>query len=159
MSVEKETFEPHTELELSDAPILTKPDEILANNQQLRQHMVNTMFNAGLQDPKVARVVLSAMKDSDDQINKTKRLEQDDTNSASDREVALRIAQTSEHLARISGNPFKRVDGNEKSAESEKVVEALPEVTTLPGQTDIGTSTETYSEFMNKFDDSGKLIE
>lgn len=147
------------EIDISDSPILTKPEEIMANNQQLRQAAVNAMFNDGLKDPKVMRVVLAAMKDADDQVLKLKRLDQDDKNSANDREVAIRIAAQGLNLAKITGNPFERVVGNNKESEQASQEELLPKITVLPGQMDIGASEENYDDFMQKFDEDGNLIE
>lgn len=106
------------------------------------------------QDPKMAKVFLSALDGMDKQNISTARLENEQDASAKDRELLLAQTKIIQNLARQTGNPFARASGNTKESMDPTALESqLPTIQTVEGQMDKGTSTETYEDFAKKFRD------
>lgn len=98
-------------------------------------------------DPKLLKVALSAAKDLDSQILTARRLDVENNNAQLDRDIALAIAKRSEQNTRTQGNPFLRAGANNPNAVDRSL---LPTVERVDGEMAVGTSTETYNEFMTR---------
>ncbi|MBE0438347.1 MAG: hypothetical protein IBX57_01075 [Gammaproteobacteria bacterium] len=129
-------------------------DDLLKFTQSTRLKLVKSLHDPNGKlpsDPKEQRVLLTALSDMDKAALGNKKIGASEKQSASDALVAQAIAGLSSRFG--SQNPFmdQAPEGGTKipSIETEK----LPEVSPLPGETDIGLSTETYKTFSEKFED------
>lgn len=133
----------------------------LARTLDLRLELANALLDdngkiggALTGDPKTAKVFLAALDGIDKQVLTTARLEQEHDQSAQDRALLLEQTKVLENIARSVGNPFERVEGNEKAGvDPTSTADQLPAITLVEGQMDKGTSTLTHEEFMKKFAD------
>lgn len=140
--------------------LTSDPNKMLANNQILRQKIANLCMDQVASDPKMAKVVLSSLKDMDSQVLTLRRLEQDNQNAQSDRDTAIALAQQADRLAMATGNrnPFKRDDENSRVANAKDITPVLPNVAILPGQLDQGAVQDTYENFITQFDEQGNRV-
>jgi hypothetical protein len=133
----------------SNSTIESSIDDIrLESTQLFRSKLIGELSSAprlSELDPKLLKVALNAAKDLDSQILTARRLDVENNNAQLDRDIALAIAKQSEQNTRTQGNPFLRSGANNPS-EVDRTL--LPTVERVAGEMDIGTSSETYSDFM-----------
>lgn len=140
----KETMSPvYDDTDLED-------DLILAFTQGTRKAMVKHMLSKGIPDDvKEQRSVLAALKDMDAQSLSLKRLTVD---KASVDSAAL-IATALDSIGKTLGNtnPF---EGASEPVQL-PVIDAtkIPDPKTVPGETEIGVTNETFDSFITKFED------
>jgi hypothetical protein len=148
--------------EVSTPPVVHTPtveysvdDQRLEDAQKLRHRILHEANRAPSildLDPKTLKVVLSAAKDSDSQIQTSRRMEVDTNNMQLDREIALAIARRKEADVRSEGNPFAR---KALTTAVELSRDKLPDVPLVPGELDVGTSSLTYKDFIATVEGEG----
>lgn len=125
-------------------------DVRLESTQLFRSKLIGELSSAprlSELDPKLLKVALSAAKDLDSQILTARRLDVENNNAQLDRDIALAIAKRSEQNTRTQGNPFLRAGANNPNTVDRSL---LPTVERVEGEMAVGTSSETYSEFMTR---------
>lgn len=134
-----------------------KDEDVLRFTQQARFQLVKHLTTDGKMpdDPKVAKVLLTGLKDMDGQVQTRQRLQQDNQNAQADRDVATRATRMIDNIRRRGGNPF--LAGNEHLLaglrnQNAETPEALPEIELVNGQTEIGSVQENYDQFMERFE-------
>lgn len=132
-----------------------KDEDILRFTQEARFKLVQGLMPEGRtpDDPKVAKVLLTGLKDMDGQVQTRQRLQQDNANAQADRDVAVRAARVVDNIRRQGGNPFAA--GNEHllaGLRNQNPVEPeqLPELVPVEGQMEIGAVQENYDQFMER---------
>lgn len=127
----------------------------LSFTQRIRKSFVEELMVDGkirgdvVNDPKMGKTFLAALKDMDSQEISLKRLEQEEDSAGKDRDLLLQQNKILEDLQRTTGNIFERTAGNARAA-IDGVVDhaALPAIDLVEGQMDKGHSTLMYDEFM-----------
>lgn len=123
-------------------------DQQLQFTQSLRMQAIGELTADGKipSDEDGRNFLLKLLDGTDRQAISLKRIEADNNNAAADRDAALLFAEVSQRMAR-SGNPFKKDRGVTLVATAE-----LPEITVSEGQMDIGRSSETFRDFIDKME-------
>lgn len=127
----------------------------LSFTQRLRKQFVTELLDGDkirgdvVNDAKMGKTFLSALKDMDAQELGLMRLALEEDTAAQDRDLVMQQNQILQNIHRVVGNPFERVEGNSRvSATGEVDVAALPELNLVEGQMDKGQSTMVYEDFM-----------
>src|SRR5574343_366643 len=146
---------------MSEYKVLTGAEQI-KKNQRIRNLLVDKLTKDGsviTEDPDTVKLLLEVMKDSDRTTLSELKINTDDQNAQQDRLAAMTIAQVGRQMG--AANPFERVvnptDGDDSRSTANGAL--LPEIELVPGNIDIGTSTETYDSFMAKMEPDGVRVE
>lgn len=133
----------------------------LSFTQRIRKQFVTALMDGDkirgdvVNDPKLGKTFLAALKDMDSQTISLKRLEFEEDAAGKDRDLLLQQNKILEELQRTTGNIFERTPGNDRKATDGTVdTTALPELQLVEGQLDKGHSTLVYEEFMAAHKDS-----
>lgn len=146
---------------MSDNPKLNLPttiltdDEMLQYTQRIRRGFVDhTLENGFPSDPKEQAILLSAISDMDRTAIQNKRIGTDANQAEADRMAAMMIAKMSNQFN--GADPFARGDGSAPVREFPTIDETLlPEVTLVPGETEVGISELTYDELAARMGKKG----
>lgn len=137
-----------------------KDEDILRFTQEARFKLVKNLIVDGQMpdDPKVAKVLLTGLKDMDGQVQTRQRLQQDNANAQADRDVAVRAARVVDSIRRQGGNPFAA--GNEHLLAGLRNTNQaddsqLPEIEVVEGHLEIGAVQENYDQFMERVEGTG----
>ncbi len=124
-------------------------DELMNFTKGTRKSFLRYILREGFpDDPKDQSTLLSAMNDMDRTALGNKRIGANDRMAAADVMVAKTIAMISESFT--GSNPFERENQGQVPAIE---MSLLPDADIAPGETDIGVSTESYKDFVKKFDE------
>lgn len=128
-------------------PAVMDDDEVLRFTQQTRKGLVDALTNEGKAIPadnKDRMILLETLKHMDQQSLTKKRLVGDAKNAESDRAAALIALRLFQQIG--TKNPFEKRD-----AEPGRVIDMpdtlLENVEPVPGEMEIGLSSETYDTF------------
>lgn len=112
---------------------------------------LETQMASLISDPAAGRMYLAALKDVDSQALGIKRIKSDEDIAMADGALARELNNTLIEIERITGNPFKRVLGNDKVAAQAGADDSkLPSIDIIEGQMDIGIENLTYAEFESR---------
>lgn len=132
-----------------DVLLVSEPDKLLQALQSERVRSINTCQQFEQADSKYLALKLKALKDAGDQILAEKRLVLEEDALQSDKEVAQRIAQISDAMARNrpANSPFARRVTAEGTPEKPRVIERkdIPIVDTTMNESATKVS---YDKFM-----------
>ena len=119
---------------------------ILLEKKQFRKRIIKEITETKIPtEVNELYVLLTAMKDMDKQVMDKRKINIDSKNS----EMATVVADAVSNISKVlnSSDPLSRENaGNIPITEKDR----LPDYVPVPGETDIGTSTETYDVFMSK---------
>lgn len=125
--------------------------------QAIRDRIVNhytasdDSLKSVLDDPKLAPVLLKALKDSDASALTQMRIKSDENIAADQARIARENAMMLDMLESSTGNPFRRVAGNNRPALDGEVDRSqLPKLEKVDGQMEIDAPTESYEEFTKR---------
>lgn len=125
-------------------------DDVLAYTQRARRALVENLIEGGMpDDPKERTALLRALADMDQTAIDKKRLGAQQKTADADRTAALLIARMKQTLG--DSNPF--MASSEREIEVSFDETRIPDVEPVKGETDIGISSESYTEFMDKYED------
>lgn len=116
--------------------------------QGTRKALIKHMTKEGFpEDVKEQRNLLAALKDMDAQALSKKRISVEKESADTDAIVASALLEISKRVGNT--NPF---EGNR---ESPILIDnsAIPKPDLVPGETEIGVTTETYETFIKKFEE------
>jgi hypothetical protein len=134
--------------------IVLTDDDLIAGNQNIRQLLVREMIANGIPtDNKERYLLLTALGDSDRTALAQKKIGSTEKQGAADRQAALMIAEMAKRYG--SASPFQAPGQLGRIP----VIQAgqLDGVELVPGETDIGTSSETYDSFMERLEGPGSI--
>lgn len=129
-------------------------DEVLNYSQRLRRGLVDAMTENGTsfpEDTKDRYALLTALSDMDRTAIQNKKIGSVEREGAADRAAAVALAK----VIQLAGgnNPFVGKTIHETPREIPVLDESnLEELTMVPGETAIGISSETYTEFMSRME-------
>jgi hypothetical protein len=143
---------------MSAAPITD--EGFLKKTQGLRNRILDTLTNDGEKiptDPDSIRLLMEVMADADRTSLSKLKITSDDANASENRLAALTMARLGKHMG--SNNPFEvELNPLEHQGEDSRATansNLLPDIVVVPGNCDIGTSTETFDTFMAKMEPNG----
>lgn len=123
-------------------------DEILHYTLAKRRELIGVLTKGGVPtDPKDQRTLLTTLSDMDKVALGNKRIGASEKQSAADVLVATAISEISRRFE--TTDPFK---GGNRLSEVIVDVEKLPDANLVPGETDVGLSTQSFKELINKFE-------
>lgn len=131
-------------------------DDILAFTQRTRKQLVDHMTSEGMPNkPREQEVLLTALSDMDRTVHTNKKIGVSEKQLGAGLLVAKALEDITNHFG--NRNPFE--NGNVIDGESTEQLPqqfndgSLPEVEPVPGEMDIGISTEKFETFVDKFED------
>lgn len=126
-------------------------DHILRYTQRKRRAFVEKITEGGFpEDAKDRTVMLAALADMDRAALGNKRIGANERLAAADALVAHAISELSNKFGSV--NPFEggqTLEGAVQHPDPSR----LPNVTPVPGETDIGLSNETFETLVSRFED------
>lgn len=130
---------------------LTTTDQQLQYTQGLRMQAVEKLIAGGkLPETDEDRAHFVKLLDGiDKQALTIKRIDADNANQADNRDIAIRCAEISSRIAR-GGNPFRKANGVSLDSTGQ-----LPEITPVDGQMEVGRTSETFTDFINRMEPQG----
>jgi len=122
-------------------------EELLDYTQSVRKDLVNKLINTDefYVDFKLQSSVLTALKDIDSNILNQKRLKLDSSKIDSDKLVNQALVEFTNKYG--DKNPFMSNNVNKELKDVE-----LPDIKTVPGQTDVGITNIDFNTIINQFE-------
>lgn len=133
--------------------IIETDDDIIARNQGIRRRLVDHLTEGGKipEDTKEKYVLLQALADGDRTAIQNKKIGSSEKQGAADRQAALIIAKMSKGFGTRS--PFER-EGDAPTETRTLDSSKIPDVTLVPGETEIGLPTDNFDSFMGRMEGS-----
>lgn len=129
-------------------PIQLSDDQIIQFTQSKRKAFVDYLLFEGMpEETNQQTVLLTALADMDRTALGNKRIGSSEKQTAADALVARAISQLSMQLG--TRNPFQE---NGEKGEPKVETDKLPEISTVPGELDVGLSDENYQNLISRFD-------
>lgn len=141
--------------ELISAEMVTD-DDIIAQNQRLRRKFINKVTDNGEnfpEDGKSQLILLTALADMDRTALQNKKIGSTEKQGAADRQAAMIIAAMSTQFG-SQKSPFETTEEDQLGRVINHDASRLPQAQTVPGETEIGISTETVDDFMQRMDEA-----